>query len=54
MSVAWMAIIAVLVLAQKILPPIRAIDVPVALALVAIGVLIVVVPTSIPGLMPSM
>jgi predicted metal-binding membrane protein len=54
MNAGWMAIIAVLVLAQKILPPIRAIDVPVALALVAIGVLIVVVPTSIPGLMPSM
>jgi predicted metal-binding membrane protein len=53
MNAGWMAIIAVLVLAQKVLPSIRAIDVPVALALVVLGVLIVVAPTSIPGLMPS-
>jgi predicted metal-binding membrane protein len=54
MNAWWMAIIAVLVLAQKILPPKRAIDVPVALALVGLGVLIVVAPTSIPGLLPTM
>jgi predicted metal-binding membrane protein len=53
MSVAWMAIIAVLVLAQKILPPRRDIDISVALAIVALGVLILVAPTTIPGLMPS-
>jgi predicted metal-binding membrane protein len=54
MNAGWMAIIAVLVLAQKVLPSIRAIDVPVALALVVLGVLIVVAPTTIPGLVPSM
>jgi predicted metal-binding membrane protein len=54
MSVVWMSIIAVLVLAQKILPVKRAVDLPVALAIVALGVLIVVTPASIPGLMPSM
>lgn len=59
MSVAWMATIAVLVLAQKLLPSKRGIDLPVALAIVALGVVILVAPTSIPGLdapslMPSM
>jgi predicted metal-binding membrane protein len=54
MNAGWMAIIAVLVLAQKVLPSKRAIDVPVALALVGLGVLIVAAPTSIPGLLPSM
>jgi predicted metal-binding membrane protein len=53
MSPEWMAIIAVLVFAQKILPSKRAIDVPVALALVVLGVLIILTPASIPGLMPS-
>jgi predicted metal-binding membrane protein len=54
MNAGWMAIIAVLILAQKILPSTRAIDVPVALALVVVGVVILVAPTSIPGLMPTM
>ena len=39
MSVAWMAVVAVLVLAQKVLPPRASIDVPVALAIVAVGIL---------------
>jgi predicted metal-binding membrane protein len=53
MNAEWMSIIAVLILAQKILPARRAVDVPVALAIVVLGVLILVAPTSIPGLMPS-
>jgi predicted metal-binding membrane protein len=53
MNAGWMAIIAVLVFAQKIQPPKHAIDIPVALAIVALGVLILISPTSIPGLMPS-
>ena len=40
MSVAWMAVVAVLVLAQKVLPPRSSIDVPVALAIVAVGILV--------------
>ena len=44
MSVAWMAVIAVLVLAQKLLPPDAAVDVPLALAIVGLGILIVVAP----------
>ena len=40
MSVAWMAVVAVLVLAQKVLPPRASVDVPVALAIVAVGILV--------------
>ena len=42
MSVAWMAVVAVLVLAQKVLPPRSSIDVPVALAIVAVGILVLI------------
>jgi len=54
MSVAWMAGIAVLVAAQKLLPAKAAVDVPLALAIVAVGVLIVVAPAMVPGLTPQM
>lgn len=54
MSLTWMSVIAVLVLAQKLLPPNPAIDVPVALAIVGLGILIVLAPSSVPGLTPPM
>jgi predicted metal-binding membrane protein len=54
MSLTWMSVIAVLVLAQKVLPPIAAIDVPLALAIVGLGILIVIAPSSVPGLTPPM
>jgi predicted metal-binding membrane protein len=54
MSVTWMAVIAVLVLAQKLLPANAAIDVPLALAIVGLGILIVIAPSSVPGLTPPM
>jgi predicted metal-binding membrane protein len=54
MSVTWMAVIAVLVLAQKLLPLTPAIDVPLALAIVGLGILIVLAPSSLPGLTPPM
>ena len=54
MSVTWMSVIAVLVLAQKLLPAKAAIDVPLALAIVGLGILIIVAPSSVPGLMPAM
>ncbi len=54
MSVTWMSVIAVLVLAQKLLPARAAIDVPLALAIVGLGILIVVAPSSVPGLTPPM
>lgn len=54
MSVTWMSLITVLVLAQKVLPPRAAIDVPLAIAIVGLGILIVVAPSWVPGLMPPM
>jgi predicted metal-binding membrane protein len=54
MSVTWMSVIAVVVLAQKLLPPRAAVDVPLALAIVGLGILIVVTPWFIPGLTPPM
>ena len=54
MSVPWMLAIAALVAAQKLVRPKPAVDVPVAVALVALGVLIIALPGSIPGLMPPM
>jgi predicted metal-binding membrane protein len=52
MSVGWMSVVAGLVLVQKLLPPRAAVDLPVALAIVGLGVLIVLAPSSVPGLMP--
>jgi predicted metal-binding membrane protein len=54
MSIPWMLVTAVLVAAQKLLPAKAAVDVPLALAIVGFGVLIVVMPTAIPGLTPPM
>ena len=42
MSITWMVLVAVLVLAQKLLPPRAAVDVPVALAIVALGIMEVI------------
>ena len=54
MSLAWMSVIAVLVLAQKLMPPRATVDVPLALAIVGLGILTVLAPSSVPGLMPPM
>jgi predicted metal-binding membrane protein len=54
MSVSWMAVIAVLLLGQKLVGPRAVIDIPLALAIVAFGVLISVDPSSIPGVMSPM
>jgi predicted metal-binding membrane protein len=54
MSITWMSVIAVLVLAQKLLPPSAALDVPLALAIVGLGILIVTAPATVPGLTPPM
>ena len=54
MSVTWMAVIAVLVLAQKLLPAKAAVDVPLALAIAGLGVLIITAPSLVPGLSPPM
>jgi len=54
MSIGWMAVIAAVVTAQKLLPARAAIDGPLALAIVALGILIIVNPSSVPGLTPPM
>jgi predicted metal-binding membrane protein len=54
MSVTWMSVVAALVLAQKLLPPRLFVDVPVALAIVALGTLVVLVPDQVPGLVLPM
>lgn len=45
-----MAILTVVVLTQKVLPAKAAVDVPLALTIIGLGVLILVAPSSIPGL----
>jgi predicted metal-binding membrane protein len=56
MSVGWMSVIAVLVLAQKLLPAKAAVDLPLALALaiVGLGLLIIIAPSLVPGLTAPM
>jgi len=54
MSLIWMSVVAVLVLAQKLLPPKAAVDVPLALAILGFGIWIVLAPSSVPGLVPAM
>ena len=54
MSVTWMSVIAILIVAQKLLPANAAIDLPLALAIDGLGILILIAPSSIPGLMPPM
>ena len=50
MSVGWMAGIAAVVVAQKLVPPKPSIDVPLALAIVALGIVVAVEPSLVPGL----
>jgi predicted metal-binding membrane protein len=54
MSVTWMFAIAILVLVQKLVPAKAAIDVPLAFAIVSFGMLIVIAPSSLPGLTSTM
>jgi len=52
MSLPWMAVVAVLTCGQKLLPARAVIDVPLAAALIGLGLVIVIEPALIPGLMP--
>ena len=54
MSLLWMSVVAVLACAQKVLPEKAWVDVPLALAIVGLGLAIVFAPTQIPGLTPPM
>jgi len=52
MSLFWMSAVAVLACAQKLLPARAAIDVPLGLALIGLGLVIVFAPSLVPGLTP--
>ena len=52
MSLAWMAVVAAVCCAQKLLPPKAAIDIPLALAIVGLGLVIIYTPSLVPGLTP--
>jgi predicted metal-binding membrane protein len=52
MSLPWMAVVTVLACAQKLLPAKAAIDVPLALALMGLGLVIIIAPALVPGLNP--
>jgi predicted metal-binding membrane protein len=54
MSVVWMSMIAVVIVGQKLLPIKPGLDVPLATAIVALGIFILIAPSSVPGLAPSM
>ena len=54
MNVTWMVVVAAIVVAQKLLPPRVAVDMPLALAIVGLGILILVEPSVVPGLSQSM
>jgi predicted metal-binding membrane protein len=54
MSLTWMSVIAILVVGQKLLPARAVIDVPLGLAIVGLGGLIVIAPSVVPGLTPPM
>ena len=54
MSITWMIVITVPMLAQKLLPARAAIDVPLALAIVGLGILIVIAHSWVPGITPRM
>lgn len=54
MSISWMSVITAIIVGQKLLPPKAAIDLPVAFAILGLGILILIEPSSVPGLMPAM
>jgi predicted metal-binding membrane protein len=54
MSITWMAAIAVLCFAQKVLPLHAAVDLPLALAIAGLGFWVILAPSSAPGLTPPM
>jgi predicted metal-binding membrane protein len=54
MSLGWMSVIAAVVLIQKVLPAKPVLDVLLAVAIIALGLVIVLNPGSVPGLTPAM
>ena len=53
MSVSWMTVIAAVVVAQKLLSARTTIDVPLAIVIVGLGIVILAAPSSVPGLVPT-
>ena len=54
MSITWMTVIAVLVVAQKLLPAKAVVDAPLALAIAGLGIWIILAPWPVPGLTPPL
>jgi len=54
MSIGWMAVVAVIVFAQKVLPAKTVIDVPLALLIIGLGIWVIIAPMSVPWLMRAM
>jgi predicted metal-binding membrane protein len=54
MSATWMSLIAAVVFVQKLVPEQRVVDVPLARAIVVLGILIVSSAALVPGLNPRM
>jgi predicted metal-binding membrane protein len=54
MSIAWMGVVAAVVLVQKLLPPRALVDAPFAVAIVVTGIVVAVAPSSVPGLAGTM
>ncbi len=54
MSAGWMVLVAAIVLFQKLVAPIAAIDLPLGLTIAGLGVLVVLAPATVPGVMPPM
>ena len=50
MSIGWMAAVAAVVVVQKLVPPNPRIDIPVAAGIVALGFVVAVEPSLVPGL----
>ncbi len=53
-SLPWMAVITVLACAQKLLPVKAGLDVPLALAIIGLGIWIILAPWPVPGLTPPL
>ena len=52
MSLRWMVVATVLVVGQKLLPARALVDGPLALAIVGLGIVVLMVPSALPGLTP--
>ena len=50
MDLTWMVAVAAFVVMQKVLPPMRALDLPLGLAIVVLGALIVFAPEAVPAI----